>query len=106
MATIKINGKDVQVSAEVAAGWNQREAEIAAKSAGGAGRAADFAGLAKENIIASMEGSILTMKIDLSKRLRPSSTGKSTVVATTSGNKTVTLPDGATVYIGVNAYAK
>ena len=56
-----------------------------------------------ENVAGSLDGSILTLKIDISKRLRPSSTGVTTIVATTGGNQ----PVGATkVVIGVNAYVK
>jgi len=48
------------------------------------------------------EGNILTIKIDVSKRGAVSSSGKSTIVATTGGN--VSVPDNETVKIGINCY--
>lgn len=47
---------------------------------------------------------IMTIKIDLNKRLGRSASGKSTIVSTTSGNKTIEGSDG--VVIGLNAYVK
>lgn len=54
------------------------------------------------NVAAEIAGDILTIKIDLSKRLGPSKSGKTTVVATTQGNQM--LPGG--VVIGLNAYTR
>jgi hypothetical protein len=46
---------------------------------------------------------ILVIKIDLSKRIKKSASGKSTIVATTEGNKKI---DGfENIRIGVNCYA-
>ncbi len=56
-----------------------------------------------ENIVAEVNGNILTLTIDLSKRLRQSASGKTTIVATTGGNQT--LP-GTNVVAGINLYVK
>jgi hypothetical protein len=52
------------------------------------------------NVTAQVEGNVLTLRIDLSKDLGPSKSGKTRMVATTSGN--VKLPDGAK--LGLNVY--
>lgn len=52
------------------------------------------------NLKAGVDGDILTITVDLSKRHGKSKSGKSEVVATTGGN--VALPNG--VKIGINAY--
>ncbi len=55
-----------------------------------------------QNIQSSIEGNILTIVIDLSKELYESGSGKSTIVATTSGNKPI---EGfKSTLIGVNVY--
>lgn len=51
-----------------------------------------------------VEENILTIKIDLSKRLGPSSSGKTIMIATTSGNMPV--PEHRDIKIGINAYIK
>jgi len=53
-----------------------------------------------QNIDAKIDGKILTLTIDLSRDVGPSKSGKSRIVATTSGN--IQLPDGAK--IGLNIY--
>jgi len=58
-----------------------------------------------ENLDATLIGSILTVKIDLSKRLRPSKSGKNAVIATTSGNQSVAVGNQI-VKIGINAYGQ
>lgn len=55
------------------------------------------------NIAASLDGDILTLKIDISERNGKSASGKTTIVATSSGNQMV---PGTPVIIGVNAYVK
>lgn len=55
-----------------------------------------------ENVEMKVEKNILTIKIDLSKEFGESSSGKSIVVATTSGN--VAIPGKEEVKIGINAY--
>jgi len=47
---------------------------------------------------------ILIIEIDLTKELRPSSTGKTTIVATTGGPKPV--PGKPNISVGVNVFKK
>jgi len=55
---------------------------------------------------ATITGKKLTIEIDLQDP-RPSSSGKSLVVATTGGNQTTTATvNGKPVIIGLNAYIK
>ncbi|HHT9108677.1 MAG TPA: hypothetical protein ACFYEF_09340 [Candidatus Wunengus sp. YC63] len=56
-----------------------------------------------KNVEFSVEGSMLTIKIDLSKEFGPSSSGKNIIVASTEGN--VTIPDREEK-IGLNIYRK
>ncbi len=55
-----------------------------------------------QNITATIEGDKLTLVIDLGTNIGVSNSGKSSRIATTSGNQT--LPGGAV--IGVNVYRK
>jgi hypothetical protein len=55
-----------------------------------------------QNVEMSVKGQKLTIEIDLSKRLGPSKSGKTTVVATTNGN--VEVPQHLGIKIGVNCY--
>lgn len=52
----------------------------------------------------------ITIVLDVSKRAlaeaTPSASGKTKVVATTSGNVPITLPGGQVVTLGLNAYIK
>lgn len=57
-----------------------------------------------KNIEMSNEGNILTIKIDLSQRFGKSSSGKSTIVASTEGNQSV--PGHEEIKIGLNVYTK
>lgn len=57
-----------------------------------------------QNIEMSVNGDILTVKIDLSKRLGPSTSGKTTIVGTTSGN--AKIPGHESLRIGVNCFEK
>ena len=52
------------------------------------------------NVEATIEANVLVLRIDLSKKLGPSKSGKTTLIATTNGN--AQLPDGSR--IGVNVY--
>lgn len=54
-----------------------------------------------KNISAHVDGSILTLTIDLSKDFGASKTGRSTIIATSSGN--VGIP-GTDAKIGLNIY--
>ena len=55
-----------------------------------------------KNITMETNGTILTIKIDLSKDFGMSKSGKSVIIATTGGNMTVDGTDG--VKIGINCY--
>ena len=57
-----------------------------------------------KNIEMSTEGNILTIKVDLGQRFGKSSSGKSTIVASTEGNQSV--PGHAEIKIGLNVYTK
>ncbi len=56
-----------------------------------------------KNVELAVEGTMLTIKVDLSKDFGPSSSGKTTIVASTEGN--VTIPDREEK-IGLNIYKK
>jgi hypothetical protein len=57
-----------------------------------------------KNAEMSVSGSILTITVDLSKDFGKSSSGKSTVIASTEGN--ITVPGKEDVKIGLNVYKK
>lgn len=56
-----------------------------------------------KNVDVSVTGNVLTITVDLSKELGPSSSGKTTIIATTEGN--VSIP-GREEKLGVNVYKK
>ena len=56
-----------------------------------------------KNVEMIVEGTMLTIKVDLSKEFGPSSSGKTTIIATTEGN--VNVPDREEK-IGLNIYKK
>lgn len=56
-----------------------------------------------KNVDMNVEGDILTIKVDLSKEFGPSSSGKTTIIATTEGN--VSVPD-RDEKVGLNVYRK
>jgi hypothetical protein len=56
-----------------------------------------------KNVEMNIEGSVLTIKVDLSKEFGPSSTGKTIIIASTEGN--VTIPNRQEK-IGLNVYRK
>lgn len=56
-----------------------------------------------QNVSAKVEGSTLTITVDLSARLGPSSTGKNTKIASTGGNVMVPL-DTAGAKLGINVF--
>ena len=56
-----------------------------------------------KNVELKVEGTTLTISVDLSKEFGPSSSGKTTIIATTEGN--VSLP-GRDEKIGLNVYKK
>ena len=51
-----------------------------------------------------VNGSILTIEVDLSKRLRQSASGKTTLVATSAG--AVKAPSNPEISIGLNVFTK
>ncbi len=57
-----------------------------------------------KNIEMSTSGNILTIKVDLDQRFGKSSSGKSTIVASTEGNQSV--PGHEEIKIGLNVYTK
>lgn len=54
-----------------------------------------------KNVEMQVDGQILTIKVDLTQEFGPSSSGKTTIVASTEGN--VDVP-GSEVKVGVNCY--
>ena len=57
------------------------------------------------NVNAKLDGTMLTIVMDLSARHGASSSGKTELVASTHGNRVFEC-GGKRVYVGVNAYAK
>jgi hypothetical protein len=57
-----------------------------------------------KNVQMSVEGDILTLKVDLSEEYGPSSSGKTIIVASTEGN--VSVPGRDDVKVGLNVYKK
>ena len=57
-----------------------------------------------KNVEMSVEGRILTIKIDLTKESGPSASGKSIIIATTEGNQSLPGQDG--MKIGLNVYKR
>ena len=56
-----------------------------------------------KNVEMTIQGTILTIKVDLYKEFGPSASGKTTIIASTEGN--VTIPDREEK-IGLNVYKK
>jgi hypothetical protein len=56
-----------------------------------------------KNVELLVDGTLLTIKVDLSKDFGPSSSGKTTIIASTEGN--VSIP-GREEKIGLNIYKK
>lgn len=55
-----------------------------------------------KNIEMKLEGTILTMKVDISRDFGPSKSGKSITIASTEGN--VSIPGAEDVKVGLNVY--
>jgi len=55
-----------------------------------------------QNVNAQVKGNILTITVDLSQRLGPSSTGKTEMIATTKGN--AKAPGVPAVSFGLNVF--
>lgn len=60
-------------------------------------------GVVMKNVDMKVEGNILTIKVDLSKEFGPSSSGKTTIVASTEGNVSIQDRDEK---VGLNVYKK
>lgn len=56
-----------------------------------------------KNVEMTIDGNILTIKVDLSKEFGPSSSGKTTIIASTEGN--IAVPD-RDEKVGLNVYRK
>ncbi|HEY3489754.1 MAG TPA: hypothetical protein VGK27_06500 [Candidatus Deferrimicrobiaceae bacterium] len=56
-----------------------------------------------KNVEMTVEGNILTIKVDLKKEFGPSSSGKTIIIASTEGNATL---EGREEKIGLNVYKK
>jgi Fe-S cluster assembly ATPase SufC len=56
-----------------------------------------------ENIKIEVKENLMIITIDTTRELGPSRSGKTQIVATTSGNQKVTTPNGEIV-VGINAY--
>ena len=57
-----------------------------------------------KNIEMTVEGNILTLKVDITQRFGKSSSGKSTIIASTEGNQSV--PGYEDIKVGLNVYTK
>lgn len=69
----------------------------------GRGNTLHLKGTIMKNVEMRVEGSVLTIRVDLSKEFGPSSTGKTIIIASTEGN--VSIPDRQEK-IGLNVYRK
>ena len=57
-----------------------------------------------KNVRMKLEGSILTITVDLTKEFGPSSSGKTIIIGSTEGN--VAVPEKEEVKVGLNVYKK
>ncbi|NJD77643.1 MAG: hypothetical protein FIB08_11190 [Candidatus Methanoperedens sp.] len=57
-----------------------------------------------KNVEMSVEGNILTIKVDLTRDFGPSSSGKTIIIASSEGNQSV--PGKEAIKIGLNVYKK
>lgn len=57
-----------------------------------------------QNVHMEQEGDLLTIRVDLSKRFGKSSSGKTTIIASSQGN--VSVPGDDSIKIGLNIYTK
>ena len=56
-----------------------------------------------KNVEMTIQGTMLTIKVDLSKEFGPSSSGKTIIIASTEGNVTIPNRDEK---VGLNVYRK
>jgi len=59
-----------------------------------------------ENVILSVGDNSIKLEIDTTHRGSRSASGKTIRVASTMGNQKINLPDGTTIWIGLNIYTK
>ncbi|RJX20365.1 MAG: hypothetical protein C4570_03915 [Ammonifex sp.] len=57
-----------------------------------------------KNIHMDLDGDVLVIRVDLTKSFGPSTSGKTTIIASTEGN--VAVPGREDVKVGVNVYTK
>jgi len=57
-----------------------------------------------ENVKMEVKGNMLTIQVDLSQRLGPSTSGKTTIIGTTGGNAKV--PGHDKISFGLNVFTK
>ncbi|KCZ70584.1 hypothetical protein ANME2D_02605 [Candidatus Methanoperedens nitroreducens] len=57
-----------------------------------------------KNVEMSVDGNILTIRVDLTKEFGPSSSGKTIIIASSEGNQSV--PGKEAVKVGLNVYKK
>ncbi|MDQ5984774.1 MAG: hypothetical protein CSYNP_00470 [Syntrophus sp. SKADARSKE-3] len=57
-----------------------------------------------KNVEMSLDGNILTIKVDLTKEFGPYSSGKTIIIASTEGN--IAVPEREEAKIGLNVYRK
>jgi hypothetical protein len=57
-----------------------------------------------KNVEMSVDGNILTIKVDLTKDFGPSTSGKTIIIASSEGNQSI--PGKEAVKIGLNVYRK
>ena len=57
-----------------------------------------------KNVEISVQGEILTIKVDLTKSFGPSCSGKAIIIASSEGNAKV--PDHSNVQFGINVFTK
>ncbi|MFU8856217.1 MAG: hypothetical protein ACNA8S_04330 [Deferrisomatales bacterium] len=57
-----------------------------------------------KNVEMSVDGNVLTIRVDLSKEFGPSSSGKTIIIASTEGN--AAIPGREEVKVGLNVYRK
>jgi hypothetical protein len=57
-----------------------------------------------KNVDMSLEGTILTIKVDISKEFGLSSSGKTIIIASSEGNQSI--PEKSDIKIGINVYRK
>ncbi|MDW7711177.1 MAG: hypothetical protein SCH98_11955 [Deferrisomatales bacterium] len=57
-----------------------------------------------KNVEMTVDGNMLTIRVDLSKEFGPSSSGKTIIIASTEGN--AAIPGREEVKVGLNVYRK